>query len=136
MSTNSTNPKTLFGGTWVQIKDTFLLAAGSTYAAGNTGGQADTTLTVANLPEHNHTGVTNWDGGHVHDSTAYGWMIDGVGNARQAVPEGSSGFGADIRIRSNNSEHNHYFTTDKTGSGTKFTNMPPYVAVYVWKRTA
>ena len=40
MSVNSTSPETLFGGTWVQIKDTFLLSAGDTYTAGNTGGSA------------------------------------------------------------------------------------------------
>lgn len=37
ISTTSTNPSTLFGGGWQQIKDTFLLAAGSTYTAGATG---------------------------------------------------------------------------------------------------
>ena len=136
ISTNNTNPKTLFGGTWVQIKDTFLLAAGNTYAAGSTGGKAKVSLAVENLPAHSHTGKTNLDGTHIHYSTAYGWMIDGVGNTRSAVAEGSSGFGADIKIGSGGSEHQHGFTTDTTGSGTAVENMPPYVAVYVWKRTA
>lgn len=40
MSVNSTNPSTLFGGTWVQLEDRFLLGAGSTYTAGATGGNA------------------------------------------------------------------------------------------------
>ena len=41
MSTVSTSPKTLLGfGTWRQITDRFLLAAGSTYKAGATGGSA------------------------------------------------------------------------------------------------
>ena len=40
MSVNNTSPSTLFGGTWEQIKDTFLLSAGNTYTAGNTGGSA------------------------------------------------------------------------------------------------
>lgn len=136
MSTNNVNPSTLFGGSWEQIKDTFLLAAGNTYAAGSTGGKAKVSLAVENLPAHSHTGKTNLDGTHIHYSTAYGWMIDGVGNARSAVAEGSSGFGADIKIRADGSEHQHWFTTDTTGSGTAVENMPPYVAVYVWKRTA
>lgn len=138
MSVNSTNPATLFGGTWTQIKDTFLLAAGSTYAAGGTGGAADTTLTVANLPAHSHTGATNIDGAHIHDSNAYGWINDDVYATRRAELSinNNSGFGVDIRIRNHHSEHQHWFTTDTTGSGTKFTNMPPYIAVYVWKRTA
>lgn len=41
MSVNSTNPSTLFGGSWERIQDTFLLASGSTYGAGTTGGSAD-----------------------------------------------------------------------------------------------
>lgn len=135
MSVNSTSPATLFGGTWVQIKDTFLLAAGNTYTAGSTGGKAKVNLSVENLPSHTHTGKTHVDGAHVHYSTAYGWMIDGVGNARTAVAEGSSGFGADIKIRADGSEHQHWFTTDATGNGKEHENMPPYLAVFVWKRT-
>ena len=50
MSVNSTSPATLFGGTWTQIQDTFLLAAGSTYAAGATGGEATHTLTENEMP--------------------------------------------------------------------------------------
>lgn len=38
-SINSTNPATLFGGTWEQIQGRFLLSASSSYAAGDTGGQ-------------------------------------------------------------------------------------------------
>lgn len=38
MSVNSTSPSSFIGGTWVQIKDTFLLACGSTYSNGKTGG--------------------------------------------------------------------------------------------------
>ena len=55
MSVNSTSPATLFGGTWEQIQDVFLLAAGSTYTAGDTGGSASHTLIVDELPSHVHT---------------------------------------------------------------------------------
>ena len=37
MSVNNVNPSVLFGGTWEQIKDTFLLSAGDTYNAGSKG---------------------------------------------------------------------------------------------------
>ena len=50
MSVNSTSPATLFGGTWQQIEDTFLLGAGSTYSAGSSGGSAD-----AIVVSHTHT---------------------------------------------------------------------------------
>lgn len=55
LSTNNVNPGTLFGNTWEQIQDTFLLAAGSTYSAGSTGGEANHKLIEDELPGHTHT---------------------------------------------------------------------------------
>ena len=54
-SSNNTNPATLFGGTWTQIKDRFILAAGDYYSNGATGGAATVTLTVSNMPSHTHS---------------------------------------------------------------------------------
>lgn len=55
-SSKSTNPGTLFGGTWTQIKDRFVLACGDTYnTTGATGGASSVTLSVSNMPSHNHT---------------------------------------------------------------------------------
>ena len=51
-SSKSTSPADLFGGTWIQIKDTFLLTAGDSYAAGSSGGSATHTHTSA---AHTHT---------------------------------------------------------------------------------
>ena len=55
--TSSTeNPATTFGGgTWVQIKDKFILAAGDTYSNGATGGSATVTLTTSQIPSNNHS---------------------------------------------------------------------------------
>lgn len=73
MSVVNTSPATLFGGTWVAIEDVFLLAKGSTYAAGNTGGAATHQLSTAELAthahsiEHNHASVTSGaESAHVH----------------------------------------------------------------------
>jgi hypothetical protein len=55
MSVNNVSPETFMGGTWEQIKDTFLLSAGDTYTAGATGGEATHTLTVEEIPSHTHT---------------------------------------------------------------------------------
>ena len=55
-SSKSTNPSSLFGGTWVQIKDRFVLACGDTYkTVGATGGASSVTLSVSNMPSHNHS---------------------------------------------------------------------------------
>lgn len=56
MSLNPTDPSTLFGGTWEQIEDTFLLAAGSV-SAGNKGGAASYSLSIA---AHKHT-ISTYD---------------------------------------------------------------------------
>lgn len=67
ISFNSANPATLFGGTWQRLKDTFLLANGDAYAPNTTGGSATKTITVNNMPAHNHT--VNESGSHYHDAT-------------------------------------------------------------------
>ena len=54
MSVNSTSPVSLFGGTWTQLQDRFLLGAGSTYSNGATGGAATVTLTSSQIPSHKH----------------------------------------------------------------------------------
>ena len=55
ISSNSTSPATLFGGTWVQIQNRMIMAAGSSYSVGATGGSATKTLTTNNLPSHTHS---------------------------------------------------------------------------------
>ena len=67
ISFNSADPSTLFGGVWQRLKDTFLLANGDTYAADTTGGSATKTITVNNLPTHNH--AVSSSGSHTHSAT-------------------------------------------------------------------
>lgn len=113
MSLNSVNPSTLFGGTWEQIKDTFLLAAGATYKAGSTGGEATHTLTQAEMPKHNHA-IYYPNGGAPEVGAAYGF------------PE----------VGSKNTWWAEACMTGQTGDSKAHNNMPPYLAVYIWKRTA
>lgn len=114
MSTVATNPKTLFGfGTWEQIKDTFLLAAGNTYAGGATGGEATHTLTESEIPAHRHKIFYPNAGGP-------------YGDAEIGYPSNS-----DVK-KTWNAE---MCKTESAGGGSAHNNMPPYLAVYVWKRT-
>ena len=72
-SSNSTNPGTLFGGTWTQIKDRFILAAGDSYSNGATGGAATVTLTVSNMPSHSHSFTPSGTvSSHTHSFTPSG----------------------------------------------------------------
>lgn len=120
ISVNNVNPSTLFGGTWSQIKDKFLLAAGSTYSNGSTGGEATHTLTVNEMPNHNHY-VGNGENGKF-------WLL---GKPGPIAPENSQGI---PNISSNGRITT--FETDSRGGGQPHNNMPPYLAVTVWQRTA
>ena len=55
LSTVSTSPAVLFGGTWSKLEGRFLLGASATYTAGGTGGTATEALTTSEIPVHNHT---------------------------------------------------------------------------------
>ena len=72
-SSNNTNPGTLFGGTWTQIKDRFILAAGDYYSNGATGGAATVTLSVSNMPSHSHSFTPSGNvSSHSHSFTPSG----------------------------------------------------------------
>lgn len=118
MSVNSTNPGTLFGGTWEQIKDTFLLSAGDTYAAGTTGGEATHKLTVSEMPNHGHG---------IRFKNA--WTATGTGTGNW-LNNAAYFYGDNTQYRDIEGMVNW------EGGGGAHNNMPPYLAVYVWKRTA
>jgi len=114
MSVNSTSPATLFGGTWEQLKDQFLLGAGDTYTAGDTGGEAEHTLTVDEMPSHTHTVSVLQSGGTAGSYASSQYTFYPVDRNYSRSTLTSSGVGGD-------QNHN---------------NMPPYLVVYMWKRTA
>lgn len=129
ISANSTSPAELFGGTWERLKDVFLLAAGDTYAAGSTGGESSHTLTVNEMPAHTHevaVRVQGYDGWENYTSYAYGVMFKANDTVGYHGP--------------NYTAHSMVVTTDSntyySGSSLPHNNMPPYLAVYAWKRIA
>lgn len=126
MCVNDINPSEVFGGTWVQIKDRFLLAAGDIYNNGATGGSATHTpsgtvgghtLTLDEIPSHNHqySSYLNYYSALTGES-AYVAAKDETNFNTTSVGGGQA--------------HSHTFT------GTSQNTMPPYLAVKVWKRTA
>lgn len=128
LSTTAGNPSSLLGfGTWTQIEDKFLLAAGSTYDAGDTGGAATVKLSKANLPAVSGTIAMHSQGvaTNVHDVT--GCFSSELINKNKYRAGGSEVPGAPSIGRVNFSNG---------GSGTAHNNMPPYLVVYIWKRTA
>ena len=112
MSIFDTSPASLFGGTWERLKDRFLLAAGDTYAAGATGGEAEHTLTVDEMPKHNHDFQASYS------DIATGSEVNGKILA-----------GGDY-----NSWLWNFAKTNDSGWNAPHNNMPPYLAVYMWAR--
>lgn len=122
MSVNAASPATLFGGTWERIQDTFLLAAGSTYAAGTTGGEATHTLTKEEMPNHRHSS-DSFMYGYPSNTTGENQYCTWVNNGIQNSNDPATGENGAVR-------------TSYVGGNKAHNNMPPYMAVYVWKRTA
>lgn len=135
MSTVSTNPATLFGfGTWVAYGQGRMPISqdGSTYVAGTTGGAATTTLSTANLPSHNHTATSSvTDPGHTHSSSYLAYVGSGGGG----IAGGGYSFST-ISVNSNTTGISVSTSVGNTGSGTAVTTISPYIAVYMWNRTA
>lgn len=118
MSVNSTSPANLFGGTWERISETFLFAASSSYPAGSTGGEFAHKLTQSELPNYSLS-VAN--GSNVIRSK--------TGSSADAyVQTQSSGWGIP-------NWESKTVTVASGGSGAAHNNMPPYLSVWIWKRT-
>lgn len=112
MSVNSTNPENLFGGTWEQIQGKFLFGMNSNYPAGSTGGEITHKLTQGEMPKHNHI---------IYAPNAGGQDV----GAAIGFPE----------VGSTNTWWAAACMTGQTGDNEAHNNMPPYLSVYIWKRT-
>ena len=124
MSVSSTSPEILFGGKWEQIQNRFLLAAGSSYTAGNTGGEATHKLTANEMPSHTHA---------LRANTSWG-ESETLGAWKQYV---SSGILMDAGSSGTTITTSYYYdVAQPVGGGAAHNNMPPYLVVYMWKRTA
>ena len=142
MSVNDVNPETIFGGTWEQIKDTFLLSAGDAYSAGSTGGEANHTLTINEIPSHTHGSKTltgAWDSNGLTSVTSANHYANTSGIVSRSTRASGYFDNTDRQEISNsynrisiNATHEH----NSVGGNSSHNNMPPYLAVYMWKRIA
>lgn len=107
ISAEDDSPAALFGGTWERLKDCFLLAAGDIYTVGDTGGEAEHTLTIDEMPNHRHYTTMV----HTYSSNGdYGISYSGYHTA----------------------VYDKY--TSYAGGDEAHNNMPPYRVVNVWQR--
>ena len=110
----ATNPSVLLGfGTWEQLKDRMLIGVGDTFALSQVGGEINHTLTNAEMPSHTHQFI---------DSPR---LFFDQNQASDEIISPASG-----------SANKMTYSTLSAGGDQPHNNMPPYKAVYIWKRTA
>lgn len=114
----------IYGGTsWSKIEGRFLIGASSSYVINSTGGEATHTLTISEMPSHNHASSTkkgaipNWDNEKDSNGSCYGLQAGSLSY--------QSSYAYDINTTS----------TSYAGGNQAHNNMPPYKAVYIWERT-
>lgn len=153
-SFNSTSPANIVGGTWEQIQNCFLMAAGSSYAIGTSGGSATHThtsaahthttaghtLTVNEIPSHRH-----WISGAAYDdgnmstsgssnSQDYGLAAD-AGSYTANDP--NKAYGRYSAYTGGGASHSHGDTGSTTPGATgASSSLPPYKTIYMWQRIA
>lgn len=115
-SYGSTSPATLFGfGSWTKIEGRFLLGANSTYGLGSTGGAATVTLTVNQIPSHNHSASTASAGSHTHTAST---ASAGAHTHSVSGYTGSDGNHAHTIYVNNGGGHSHSAGSNWTGDHT------------------
>lgn len=145
MSVNNVSPATFIGGTWTALTDRVLIGAGSSYTVNATGGAtshthtsaahthttAGHTLTVNEMPSHTH--ATYGQIPRINDSSVSG---DTYGHTSQQSWWFRSVAG-EVKYAGGGASHSHGNTGSTTPGNTgSSSNLPPYLAVYMWKRTA
>ena len=156
MSVVATNPSLLFGGTWEQIQGRFLIAADDTYAAGSAGGSASHTLSEKEMPAHTHSvnGLTisntttrfpvhSTEGSfqvyadQTIDGTNKRWVNATLVESFYSGPKVADGDElTGYQTYELKHSHNVGGAVGSSGNNAAFSTMPPYIAVYMWKRTA
>lgn len=132
MSVNQANPELLFGGKWEKIEDRFLLAAGSKYASGSVGGEESHSLTIEEQPKL--TGYIQFrQAGEFNILDSF----TNVNNCFEYIDHGGNKWGNRMATEANNNDWNKnaLVTYNNGGKNMAHNNMPPYLTVYMWKRT-
>lgn len=111
-------------GTWEAYgSGQMLLGVSSSHAIGSTGGEENVTLALRQIPNHAHYERLDFSGVGVRNLAASPGTGEGRGKVFIAQDAGSS-------------ESEYYVQTDPAGGGQSHNNMPPYIAIYRWRRIA
>ena len=124
---NKADPSVLFGGTWERIRNRFLWAATENGVMGETGGEESHTLTVEEMPSHKGHLSAGIAGTAPYEKGNY----KGYLNSSTMTAYGDIGRG--WNVYSGNEMHP---ASESVGGGKPHNNMPPFIQVAMWKRTA
>jgi microcystin-dependent protein len=159
LSVVSTNPATLLGyGTWSAFGAGRMLVgldSGQTEfdTVEETGGAKTVTLTEAQIPSHTHTqnshnhtqdAHTHVQNAHVHDEFnnsattggSVGWGAQDTSTNTASLTGYDTGSTTAVNQNATATNQATTATNQNTGGGTSHPNLPPYIVVYMWKRTA
>ena len=115
MTVSDTNPfETIKFGVWEKIENRFLLASSNIHMNGETGGEENHTLSINEMPKHSHK-----------------MKYDSIGWTAIRQNSGTNGI-----LEYNKSSYDGQYSTEEVGNGNAHNNMPPYLAVNMWKRIA
>lgn len=134
MSILNNDPTILFGGTWEKIKDKFILASGDNYEAGTIGGEENHLLTVDEMPGHTHDISEGGEHDHNQNFLEFRWPTNYNGTKLVGRPQSLEAQSTDEQATTSEGSHSHIISS--AGGGLSHNNMPPYLAVYIWKRTS
>ena len=145
ISVDSTSPASLFGGTWEQLEGRTLIGAGTvtdennlsqTFTLGADGGELKHTLTLDEMPSHNHGEKElkgswrqvgeNYSTGWYYSTGIVSYTTKGTNNAIKS----SSNYSNQGDIFSIDASHSH----DSNGGDVAHNNLPPYIVANIWKR--
>lgn len=122
ISVNSTSPAGLFGGSWEKITDKFLIGAGGSYSLGATGGSKD-----AVVVSHTHYMVGS-------NGDSLNTTISNSRNSALASYKTGAGYESyELYAAPDAPDRGKTSVAGDSGTGK---NMPPYLAVNIWKRVA
>jgi microcystin-dependent protein len=113
------------------LRNRFVIGAGNTYVVKSTGGEASHTLTLDEIPAHDHV-ATSSQYTHTHEVSLENKRAQSTNStssdrkAWNSPPQGSLQKRTDYIA---NDTHNHTITINKTGSGKPHNNLPPYFAL-------
>ena len=107
------SPAARYGGSWENITGRFLIGAGGSYELGSTGGEANVTLTINEIPAHDHA------------VNVYNIEMDAPSGELVIPP---------AKVDAQNTLVG--YPTKNAGGGQPHNNMPPYIACNIWRKVA